>query len=713
VTEPGRYDFGEVRVDLRRMQVTLRGEPVALEPKSFDVLRYLIEHRDRLVGKDDLLNAVWGDAFVTPNVLTRAIAQLRRAIGDDAHDARYIETVARRGYRFLPPVTEGPADDGGIAETPPVVATPPAQQGPRGSWTPTRLAAAAAVIVAFAGAAWWAMRRAPQPSAPPERAFGLPRRVTTRVGVNTWPALSPDGRTVAYVSDRTGSLEIYIAGLAPGSREIAITSDGMQNLQPAWSPDGQSIAYHSRARRGIWIVPGTGGVPRQLVEFGSGPAWSPDGQVLVFTSDAGGMAAQSTLWSVRSDGTERKELTRIGQPPGGHREPAWPRDGKSVVFGVSRGGWGQEVWIVPAAGGTPLRVAAPFLGGFHPQFTPEGRALYWGSASTGSSGGSLWRQPLDPSTGAAAGPAVEVLDLGGALEGLSVARDGSLAYGRTTADMNLWAVDVRPDGSGGEPVRLTHEVVRSSHPDFGPDGRIAFVQFGPGRPMTAWVMNDDGSNAEALLPESPLANPMWTRDGRILVRRETPAPASFWWLDPRTRRLALARALGGDVSSARPSPDGREVAFHVIEATGKVNVWTQPLEGDGPRRRITSDAEVMSYPAWSPDGRWLAVEIKRGDQTHVGVVSREGGATEQLTFEDGQSWPHSWAPDGERIAFAAERGGVWNVWAVSRRTRKATPLTEFKSSSGYVRYPAWSTRGHRIVFERSIRESGVWTVPPR
>ena len=143
-----------------------------------------------------------------------------------------------------------------------------------------------------------------------------------------------------------------------------------------------------------------------------------------------------------------------------------------------------------------------------------------------------------------------------------------------------------------------------------------------------------------------------------------------------------------------------------------VNVWTQPLEGDGPRRRITSDAEVMSYPAWSPDGRWLAVEIKRGDQTHVGVVSRDGGATEQLTFEDGQSWPHSWSPDGERIAFAAERGAVWNVWSVSRRTRRTTQLTHFKSPSGYVRYPSWSPRGDRIVFERSIRESSVWTVRP-
>ena len=83
------------------MSVSRAGQPVALEPKTFDVLRYLIEHRDRLVTKEELLDTVWKDTFVTPNVLTRAVAQLRKAIGDDAFEARYVETVAKRGYRFI------------------------------------------------------------------------------------------------------------------------------------------------------------------------------------------------------------------------------------------------------------------------------------------------------------------------------------------------------------------------------------------------------------------------------------------------------------------------------------------------------------------------------------------------------------------------------------------------------------------------------------
>jgi Tol biopolymer transport system component len=104
--------------------------------------------------------------------------------------------------------------------------------------------------------------------------------------------------------------------------------------------------------------------------------------------------------------------------------------------------------------------------------------------------------------------------------------------------------------------------------------------------------------------------------------------------------------------------------------------------------------------------------VKRRDQTQVAIVPREGGALEMITDVAGQSWPHSWSPDGDRIALAAERGGVWNIHVVSRRTRKTTPLTRFDSPSGYVRYPAWSPRGDRIAFERSIRRASVWVRRP-
>ena len=153
---------------------------------------------------------------------------------------------------------------------------------------------------------------------------------------------------------------------------------------------------------------------------------------------------------------------------------------------------------------------------------------------------------------------------------------------------------------------------------------------------------------------------------------------SLAWVDAATRRVTPIDLAVDDMRHPRISPDGRELAFHVIAPDGVMNVWTQRL--DGPRVRITSDPEAVSYPEWSPDGLSLAVEIKRGDQTFIGVVAREGGPVTQLTFERGQSWPHSWAPDNDRIAFAGERDGVWNVYAVSRRTRAVTALTRFNSA---------------------------------
>lgn len=140
-----------------------------------------------------------------------------------------------------------------------------------------------------------------------------------------------------------------------------------------------------------------------------------------------------------------------------------------------------------------------------------------------------------------------------------------------------------------------------------------------------------------------------------------------------------------------------------------LNVFTRGLDA-GPPKQITRDAEAASYPAWSPDGRHLAVEVKRGSSTHLAVVAADGGPLEVLVNDRGQSWPHSWSPDGERIAFAGERDGVWNVWEVSRRTKIARPLTRFNSPVGYVRYPAWSPNGRRIVFERQSPKAGVWTL---
>ena len=116
----------------------------------------------------------------------------------------------------------------------------------------------------------------------------------------------------------------------------------------------------------------------------------------------------------------------------------------------------------------------------------------------------------------------------------------------------------------------------------------------------------------------------------------------------------------------------------------------------------------MGWASWSPDGSRLAIEVKRGDDTHIAVMPSDGGTVTQLTFERGQSWPHSWSPDGEKIAFAAFRNGVWNVWWVSVKDGTQKQLTNFNKLNVYVRYPAWSPLGNQIAFEYAEMTANIW-----
>ncbi|MGE5813937.1 MAG: winged helix-turn-helix domain-containing protein [Acidobacteriota bacterium] len=724
------YEFGDFRVDLGRMALLRKGEAIPLEPKAYDVLMVLLEGRERVVTKDELLDAVWKDTFVTPNALAQAIVQLRKALGDDAQAARYVETVARRGYRFIAPVTPKSAQSAVSANgkgqisrfsadlpaertqepmtvpvsAPEMVTVPISRRGR----SIAMALGAAVVLIAVAGLVW--QRRPVLPVSVHVGAADLSlRRLTTRAGFNAMPSWSPDGRSVAYVSDQTGNLEIYVKPLTPGSNQVAITADGGPNLQPEWSPDGQWLAYHSRKRGGIWIVPSSGGVARQVADFGSDPAWSPDSTRLAFTSDAGGLVSQSELWIVRRDGSERRPLTRMGNPVGGHRAPAWSPDGRFVAFTVGRGGWDGDVWMVSVADGRTQKIAAGEAAA-DPCFDPQGRWLYWGGSDPGGDS-RVYRVALDHSTGAAAGAPEPVgAPISGYLTGLTIARDGTAALGMTTDTGNLWAVDIGTDGAAGEPVQLTNDVVRNAYPDYSHDGRIAFIQIVPGRPATTWIMNQDGSAREPLVPDVETTSPQWDASGKRLFVLRWPISAS--WVDVTTRAVTPIPIKLDDARGLRLAPDGKRVAFYTIEPSGAMNVFTRGLDGS-PAAQLTFDREAVSYPAWSPDGRYLAVEVKRGDSTHVGIVPAAGGPMQTLVDARGQSWPHSWSPDGERVAFAGERNGVWNVWAVSRVTRQARQLTHFTSAAGYVRYPAWSPDGRRIVFERQTPSAGVWTLQLR
>ncbi len=666
------YEFGDVTVDLRRVEVRRAGQVVPLEPKAFDVLRHLIANRDRLVTKDELLEVAWTATFVTPNVLTRAIAQLRKALGDNAFEARYIETVARRGYRFIAPLE---------------------------------------------------VHRTGSPTAAGATAAPSPRRLTVTSDFHMFPAITPDGRAVAYASDHTGRMEIYLAGLVAGSREVALTTDGGHNMHPALSPDGRWLAYHSRKRGGIWVVPATGGAPRRVADFGSMPSWSPDNETIVFTSDAGGMSSQAVLWTVRRDGSSPGPLTRLGNPRGAHMAPTWSHDGRLITFRVGQHAQ-ADLWMVDATGQAPWRLAPgtpPWTPRFSPDdrpsaatFSSDDRTVFW-IGNTAEGDDCLMRVKLSDKGEIDGDPDVMLSFSGKSVSGFSMARDGTSVLSLNEGSTNLFAVDVGDGAAISPPIKLTSDDVLNTLPDYGPNGRIAYEQQVVGRPITAWLMDEDGNNKEALsagLSVSVQA-PQWDGQAkRVFAVVTEPGAASsyFAWIDLVTRQVTKIPAPPSRAGSApHLSPDDRQLAFHVIDADGVMNTWIQHLDS-GTERQITFDREAMAYPRWSQDGKWLGVVIKRGENTHIGVVSADGGATEQLTFDQGLSRSVSFSPDNDWIAFARESGSVWNIYVVSRRTKEVTQLTHFTSTDQYVLYPTWSPRGNRIVFERVERKASLWTV---
>ena len=212
-----------------------------------------------------------------------------------------------------------------------------------------------------------------------------PTQVTVSPRLDVFPALSPDGRAIAYATDRSGGFEIAVKPLLGGASELVLTSDGQQNVEPAWSPDGDYIAYHSMRRGGIWIVPALGGVPRQVSDFGSDPglvAGRAAARLPVRsrwpTSRPRPLARTCRPPSGRSRATaaDRRRITSSADPVGGHAAPAWSPDGQHIAFATYSAA-PQRLWSVPADGGPATLLDEAHGAIFDPVFAPDGRSVYY------------------------------------------------------------------------------------------------------------------------------------------------------------------------------------------------------------------------------------------------------------------------------------------------------------------------------------------------
>ena len=699
-----------------------------IEPKAFNLLALMIQRPSHVFTKQEIFDAVWAETVVTDHALTRIVAQLRRLLGDDARDGRYIETVPTRGYRWLPHVRTVDA----AAETSTVAAEEGLARVATLSKRPSARLAAVALggAMAVVGLVAWSQRADSQESVPVSPPVYWPVQLTTNSGLDLHPSFSPRGEAVAYASDRSGTFEIYVRTLADQATETALTDNGGHNVQPAWSPDGRLIAFHSHVLGGIWMVPARGGVAKQLATHGSKPAWAPDGRLIAFQSDepadvtpsAFGAQSGSTIWVVDVESLELRKLTNASRPLGGHATPVFSNDGRYLAFSVFDGGDSNGVWLL-----TLETLATSQLqhgrGLYELVFAPDDSVLY-------AAGGEplISRLRFDRSTGTVRGDR-EVMPIPGVagVRGLTISSDGArLAFAGLDLTSQIWQQPIRPDGSPrGEARAVTTDTSRrNSLPAISPDGtRIAYDSRRGGEPPNVWVIDVDGTNAmQATSSQSADVQPHWFPDGRRLAfTSERQNVEGLWAVDLTTRREELLfdfarfdRSRVGDRARLRElalDPSMSNAAFSVIvppAAHRQLHLTALPsLE----TRPLTDGAEWIGYPTWSPDERQLAVEIKDGSDTHAGVIDVSSGKVRRLTNERGQTWVRSWSPDGMKIAAAAFRNGRWDLRWLDAATGRHGIITPAAPPRVYVRYPEWSPRGGVVVFERGELRGNIWTLP--
>ncbi len=316
------YQFGEFTVDAGERLISRAGEPVPLTHKAFDLLVVLLERRGRLVDKDEIFKLVWPGTFVEESNLTYNISMLRKALGD----ADFIETVPKRGYRFV-----------GQVAGPPATASP---RRPAARWS---LLAVAIAAVAMAVALWWSLRPR-RLQEPPEI-----RPLTAYEGRQSMASLSPDATRVAFSWDRSqgGNADVYVQQVGAGA-PVRLTSDPAHDLGPAWSPDGNTIAFlrydRSRETLALLTMPGAGGPERKIadleyiqpgilmhVSYGSLLSWHPGGEwIAVPDTEQAGIPQGIFVVSVAT-GAKR----RLTTSPGGAAAdfgPAFCPDGRYLSF---------------------------------------------------------------------------------------------------------------------------------------------------------------------------------------------------------------------------------------------------------------------------------------------------------------------------------------------------------------------------------------------
>jgi Tol biopolymer transport system component/DNA-binding winged helix-turn-helix (wHTH) protein len=644
---PGdRLKVGECLVDVPMREIHAPGarRPARITPKSMGVLRVLADNPGRVVTREALLAAVWPDTMPTNDVVTQAITQLRKAFGEHADGPRYIETIAKSGYRLLVDVEwlsqgedeHAPADaEAEVAEAPTVEdladtvvvgVVPPTQRQAllfrRWAWG---LGLGVLAIACVVAALWWSGAKRPRVPVQDEVTGLLPaprpyRLITSAPGFELSPTLSPDGSQVAYLSSMTEELAgtaILVQTTEPAQPRILTSPpEGAWDTNPEWSPSGREIAFLRRSPGEdcrIMAVQASGGEPRVLgsCDPHNRPTfdWTPDGNGLVFSSPMSGagepglrlLDLATGRWHAIDYGATADDVDTA---------PRFSPDGKWIAF-VRNTPLG-DLWRIPSGGGTAERLThqRAELRGW--DWTPDGKAIVFGRRVDSHT--RLYRLELAART---------ITDLGieDAQAPAIAAKANLLAFVQRKPEFGLYRIGEAGANGEARPLqRLFPSTGRDSLPSVAPDGRqIAFTS---------------------------------DRSGEF----------SLWWAD--MERPASLRPLEGIRPESRHlsawSPDSRRLLVIGTDVRGRYGL--HELEPDSGQLRtlpVPVPREDLLFAAYVPNPDHLLVVAGNGDGQQLVLFDRRSTPWRRLATIEGVSFARPDLAQGRVLFTRLARDGLW------------------------------------------------------
>jgi len=717
-TGEGTRRFGVFELDLRAGELRRQGIKIKLQEQPFQVLAQLLEQPGEVVTREQLRSRLWpADTFVDfDHSLNAAIRRLRDALGDSADNPRFVETVARRGYRFLAPVSLGNGNGNGTQQVVPEAAeSKPRARGFRFWWTAV---AAGGIILVFVGVKLGFMLALHAPA--PNRISRLTANPDNdRVKA---AAVSRDGRYLAF-SDETG---FYLRQIDTGETHPIALPEKLSASSIAWFPDSIHIIVAltvSGRTSSLWIVSALGGSARKLIDAGYSPAISPDGNTVAFIA---GKKLREQIWLVGTDGTQPRKL--VGDEGDLFGAVTWSPDGRKIAFTRTRfeyryGARGSiEILDWKGAQGTASPVVTRVLsleGLGEPLFwAADGRLIYsLYEARPRQLDSNLWSVSLDRQMKPAM-PATRLTnDLGG-VNSVSVSGDSKrIVYLKGVPQPDVYVAKVERGSISGEPERLTLDDRQDMPFDWTADNKEVIFMSDRTGTFNIYRQSTDQTVPEVLVGgNKPLAQPRLSADGSQLLYVIYPN-----WGEPVASVPLMRVPIGGGtpqmilkehwISNHQCARAPASLCIYSVAANGALTFFRfDPFQGKGPQvYQIKDDLPELYNWSLSPDGTTLAIaKGKWGDELpRIHLVPVQGGADRWLNVAGTQGMASlDWAADSK------------GLWASTVNEENALLHIDLQGHA----VPAWSPKkmcvgwaipsrdGRSVAILVSSGSANVWMV---